>query len=438
MPLAPQNVTLKPAGDQVHTAFLRACGEGQQASRLAYLLKNGADIEHRDDKNCTSLHHAAFGGSADTVQYLLDAGADLHAVASWCGSALCLAALRRHHRVVEVLLKHGAKVNRVYPKIGSAAHAACAGGDMAIIRTLIDAGADFKAKAETCIDAYDDLLASDIETMLELPLHCRIRHPELRFQYGSAGVSAAERGFCEVVRFLLHLPGALSVNEEFLSGAPRDATDRHSPVLYVRKATLIMMAASRHGPVLLNILLSRGANPTALDNCQSTAIDYLCRIPIFGTAQYVDPVRCMVTLFDHGVDVNASDRDGSTALMLASLHGTGLDVVNLLLDHGADVNAKNKFGNTALTLTVERGRKYRESGGISLLTFVDLLCKYGANTNHANSAGRNALAIAQETPAWSGQLEELKNIFEKYETEFRQDVDTQHKVRSQQKGQCRT
>ena len=81
---------------------------------------------------------------------------------------------------------------------------------MAIIRLLIDAGADFKAEAETCIDAYDDLLAPDIETMLELPLRRRIQHPELRFQYGSAGVSASERGFCEVVRLLLRLPGALS------------------------------------------------------------------------------------------------------------------------------------------------------------------------------------------------------------------------------------
>lgn len=419
MPLPSPNVTLKPAGDQIHTAFLRACGEGQRASRLAYLLNNGADIEHRDDKDCTSLHYAAFGGSADTVQYLLDAGADLHAVASWCGSALCLAALRRHHIVVEALLKHGAKVNRIYPMIGSAAHAACAGGDMAIIRTLIDAGADVKAKAETCIDAYDDLLAPDIETMLELPLHCRIRHPELRFKYGSAGVSAVERGFCEVVGFLLHLPGALLPNEEFLSGAPQDTTDRHSPVLYVRKATLIMMAASRHGPDLLDLLLSSGADPTALDNCQSTATDYLCRIPIFGTAQHADPVRCMVTLFDHGVDVNASDRDGSTALMLASLHGTGLFVVTKLLDLGADVNAENKFGNTALTLTVERGRKYRKSGGASLLIFVELLCMAGADTEHANSAGRNALAIAREAPAWSGQLEEPTSIIEKYGAKFR-------------------
>ncbi|GAB7325639.1 hypothetical protein MBLNU13_g09619t1 [Cladosporium sp. NU13] len=271
-PLSP-NVTLKTAGNQIHTAFLRACGEGQQASRLAYLLNNGADIEHRDDKNCTPLHHAAFSGSADTVQYLLDAGADLYAVASWCDSALCLA-LRRHHRVVEVLLKHGAKVNRICPMVGSVVHAACVGGDMVGIRTLIEAGADFKAKAETCIDANDELLAPDFETIKELLLHCRTRHPELRFQYGSAGVSATYRGFCEVVEFLLALPGALSANEDFLSGAPQDVTDRHSPVLYVQKATVIMIAASRHGRDLLDLLLSRGADPTPLDNWQSTTIDY--------------------------------------------------------------------------------------------------------------------------------------------------------------------
>jgi ankyrin repeat protein len=124
------NVTLKPVGEQVHTDLPRACGEGQRPSRVAYLLNNGADIEHRDDKSCTPLHHAAFSGSTDTVRYLLDAGADIHAVATWCGSALCLAALRRHRSVVEVLLAYGAKVNQSCPMLGSAAHAACVGGDM--------------------------------------------------------------------------------------------------------------------------------------------------------------------------------------------------------------------------------------------------------------------------------------------------------------------
>lgn len=70
-----------------------------------------------------------------------------------------------------------------------------------------------------------------------------------------------ERGSCDILGFLLALPVALSVNEEFLSGAPQHATDRHSPVLYVRRATLIMIAASRHGPDLLDLLLSSGTDP---------------------------------------------------------------------------------------------------------------------------------------------------------------------------------
>ena len=217
MPSLSPNVTLRPDGDQVHTDFLRACGEGQRASRLAYLLNNGANIEHRDNKSCTPLHHAAFGGSEDTVRYLLDVGADVQAVATWCGSALCLAALKRHKIIVEILLAYGAKVNRVCPMLGSAAHAACVGGDMAVVRTLYQAGANFTAKAETCMDAYDDLVASDVEAIIELNKDCRIRWPELRFQYASASVSAVERGFCEAVEFFLALPDGLSINEEFMT-----------------------------------------------------------------------------------------------------------------------------------------------------------------------------------------------------------------------------
>jgi ankyrin repeat protein len=65
-------------------------------------------------------------------------------------------------------------------------------------------------------------------------------------------------------------------------------------------------------------------------------------------------------LLAKGADVNAKDRDGSTALMIAS----SLDkpeVVQLLLDEGADVNARNKNGLTALMLASKQGyRKVKE------------------------------------------------------------------------------
>jgi ankyrin repeat protein len=412
------NVALKPIGDQVHTDLLRACGEGQRPSRLTYLLNNGADIEHGDEKSCTPLHHAAFSGSTDTVRYLLDAGADIHAVATWCGSALCLAALRRHRDVVEVLLAYGAKVNQLCPMLGSAAHAACVGGDMEIVRTLVQAGADLTTKAETCLDVYDNLILSHVDTLYKLPKDYRGRRLELRFLYASASITAVERGFCEIVQFFLDLPDRLSANEEFLSGAPQDPNDRNSARLYVYKATIIMMAASRHGPEMLDLLLSRGANATAVDSSQRTAIDYLSRIPIFDTAQDADPVKCISTLVRNGVDVNAVDRDGSTALMVASLYGAGFDIVTALLDAGALVNATNAFGNSALMMTVIRGRRFADSGVVPLLRFVELLCERGAGVALTNSSGKNALSIAREGPlgpAWDENVHELERVLARYQ-----------------------
>lgn len=307
--------------------------------------------------------------------------------------------------------------------IGSAEHAACVGGDVRIVQKLYRAGADFASKAETCLDAYDDLLLYKTEALLDLPKDCKIRHSKLRFQYASAGVSAVERGFCEIVKFCLDLPKALSVREEFLSGAPQEEEeeeeDRHSQVLYVvRKATLIMIAASRHDPELLDLLLSRGADATALDSYQSGAVDYLCRTSDYDTAKDADTGRCLSTLVRHGAEVNTADRDGSTALMLASLYGASLDTLTSLLDYGASVNAVNKFGNTALTLTVIRGRRCEESSVRSLTGVVELLCERGADVALMNTAGENALTIAHKTPSWSGNLQELERVLSSYEPMF--------------------
>ena len=57
----------------------------------------------------------------------------------------------------------------------------------------------------------------------------------------------------------------------------------------------------------------------------------------------------MQKLLARGVDVNAKDKDGGTALMAASAQGH-LDVVQALLENGADVKAKGSNGTTALSV----------------------------------------------------------------------------------------
>jgi hypothetical protein len=56
-------------------------------------------------------------------------------------------------------------------------------------------------------------------------------------------------------------------------------------------------------------------------------------------------------LLDHGADIEAIDRDGRTALMLAAKHGR-LETVRLLLARGAKTDIRDRDGDTAYMLAV--------------------------------------------------------------------------------------
>lgn len=59
----------------------------------------------------------------------------------------------------------------------------------------------------------------------------------------------------------------------------------------------------------------------------------------------------IMQLLAAGEDVDAKDRHGQTALMLAATHGHS-GIVRILLVHGADTDVTAKFGLSALMLAV--------------------------------------------------------------------------------------
>ncbi len=89
-------------------------------------------------------------------------------------------------------------------------------------------------------------------------------------------------------------------------------------------------------------------------------------------------------LLDNGVDVNARNSDGQTALELAILSGSTL-LVQYILDKGADVNIKDRRGNTALLVACSK----------SGLDIVRLLLDFGADIDACDiSYGRTPLIRA--------------------------------------------
>jgi ankyrin repeat protein len=92
-------------------------------------------------------------------------------------------------------------------------------------------------------------------------------------------------------------------------------------------------------------------------------------------------------LIDKGADVNAKDKDGFTALMLAAQEGK-LEIFYKLYRLGAKVDAKDKNGVTALIVASAKGNE----------DIVEFLCnnEHNPDVNAATIDGYTALMFACE------------------------------------------
>jgi len=90
-------------------------------------------------------------------------------------------------------------------------------------------------------------------------------------------------------------------------------------------------------------------------------------------------------LLAEGLDINSTDADGNTPLMLVSKIGNPR-MLKIIMAHEPDVNLKNKEGVTALMIAAEYGQYH----------VAESLIEAGAKTGIRNNEGYTAAELARK------------------------------------------
>jgi len=156
--------------------------------------------------------------------------------------------------------------------------------------------------------------------------------------------------------------------------------------------TPIMHAAEDFNYDAIKTLLDHDADPHKCDNDGTTPLMFLSQAPDDFYLLYYDNYKeTFKLLFDKGVDINAKDNNGDTALHYACRYlDRKFEIIELLLENGADVNSINYNGASALMYAccgLYCGQRKK---------IIQLLLNNGADANIIDKDGDSALTLLDD------------------------------------------
>ena len=353
--------SLAPAGE----APILSCARTGRVAAVRALLAYGASVDAADTwRGQTPLMWAAAENHAPIMNVLLEGGAAVDAPSTGGFTALMFAVRQDARDAARLLIAAGADANAALPDANPAARRpstsgsllsmAVTNGHYTMAAMLLDAGAD--------AGAHDPRGNSILHNLVQR----RLPQRNLANQFvDTYGFDPTQLDSLELMRLLV------------ARGADPDARTEPTPIRHERWTDEGIFSAGR--PFMDNSVNLGGATPYVL------------------AAQGGD-VEAMRELIALGADPRRATYANNTAVMMAAgvghIEGSrrfrpeedALEAVKLALAAGVDVNASNANGQTAL-----HGAVYRAAGSI-----IRNLVEAGARTDFEDELDRSALDLAEQ------------------------------------------
>lgn len=252
------------------------------------------------------------------------------------------------------------RVNKKDEQGNTPLHWAVYQGSEAVVRLLLDRGADLEAK--NCIGwtALHCTFSQQNKGVIRLLLD-RGADVNTKDNSGKTALHVAAKWEKEaVVRLLIE------------KGADIEAKDKF-------EKTALCLAARAGSEVMVRLLIEKGADIKAKTNNGLTLLHDAARAGREAVVRF---------LIQKGADVNAKDKNGQTVLHCA-VGSSEKVVVQLLVEKGADIKAQDKIGQTVLHCAAEHNDE----------AMLRLLVEKGADVQAETNDGETVLQIV--TQRWN-------------------------------------
>ncbi|XP_063923969.1 uncharacterized protein LOC135138056 isoform X2 [Zophobas morio] len=311
------------------TALQFACLEGvyENAKILLYFR---ASVNIKDENNNNALHYAIKSGrnNQDIIQLLIDNGIDLNTRNKNGTTALHLACLEGINANVQMLLDSGTLINIMDKDQNNALHYASESmnNNVHVMKLLIEKGI----------------------------------HVNDQNKYGTTALQiACLEGVYENAKILLDCGASINIANNANNNALHFASE-----------------SKKDNRGVIKLLIEKGIDVNAQNENGKTALQFACLEGIYENAEM---------LLDFSASIGITDEDNNNALHYASsAENVNRSLIKLLIEKGININAQNKNGMTALQLARLEGIQEN----------VQMLLNLGASGNRIDKVKKDTVHYA--------------------------------------------